>query len=204
MNQRSALLCAITGAVLAVAGCTSEPGPTTPAPTTSSAATSSATAAAGTVAWGGTFCEGITPTLAGLGEVVRTAGSTDPTVRMNALAGYATTSASGMADAAKKLEAMGAPDAKTKALHEELVAFFDDNAKALTQVKEDLAKVNPTAPDALQKVGVVGDRAQLDKFQQQFAKYLTDPALQESFTKAPQCTAMAAKVTELGAGLAGK
>ncbi|WNV89663.1 hypothetical protein [Umezawaea sp. Da 62-37] len=203
MKHRPALACAAIGVVLAVSGCTTEPAPFTAAPTTS-ATTSSSAAAADTVTWGGTFCEGVTPALTGLGEIIKTAGSSSPTAQMNALAGHATTSATAMADTTKKLEVAGAPDAKTKALHEELVAFFGDNAKALTQVKEDLAKLNPTAPDFLQKVGVVADRAQLDKFQQQLGKYLTEPALQESFTKAPQCTAMTAKVTELGADLLGK
>ncbi|WNV89661.1 hypothetical protein [Umezawaea sp. Da 62-37] len=151
MKQRIALFGAIAGAVLVVTGCSSTPAATTA--TGSSAPTSAAATATKSdpVAWSGAFCEGVTPTLEGLVEVLKSAfqETPDQVAQKAAMLNYATKAGSAMTDTAKKLETLGAPTAQAEELHKELIKFFSENGTTLTKVKTDLATIDPAAPDFL-------------------------------------------------------
>ncbi|MCS7478291.1 hypothetical protein ACFFQW_10480 [Umezawaea endophytica] len=207
MKQRIALFSVLAGAVLAVSACSSTPAANT---TTTGSATSASPAASAKnsdpIAWTGAFCEGVSPTLEGLVEVLKVAFQAvpDPAAQKDALMKFATTSGDSMTATAKKLGELGPPSAEAKALHDELVKFFTDNGKTLAKTKEDLAKLDPAAPDFTDQVGKLGDGADQTALQAQIKKLSEDPALKDAFTKAPQCVEMSTKMKELGTDLLGK
>ncbi len=196
----------ITAAVLAVAGCSSTPAATTTA-TSGSSTGSSAPAAAKSdpVAWTGAFCEGITPTMEGLVEVLKLAfqEAPDPVAQKEALMKYATTAGEGMTDTAKKLEKLGPPSKEAEALHVELVKFFNENGSTLAKTKDQLAALDPAAPDFMEQVGKLGEGADQATLQTQIKKLSEDPALKDAFAKAPQCVEMSTKMKGLGTDLLG-
>jgi hypothetical protein len=191
---------------LAVTGCSSIPAAST---STGSPAPNSAAAQAtksDPVAWSGTFCEGVTPTLEGLVEVLKSAFQETPDLvaQKAAMLNYATKAGSAMTETAKKLETLGAPTAQAETLHKELIRFFSENGTTLTKVKTDLATIDPAAPDFLEQVGKLGEGADQGKLQEQIKKLTDDPTLKEAFTKAPQCVDMSEKMKGLGTDLLGK
>ncbi|HWO67236.1 MAG TPA: hypothetical protein VNO31_45120, partial [Umezawaea sp.] len=202
-----ALFGVLAGAVLAVSAC-STPAANNAAGSSTTSTTYPAAAAAKNsdpVAWTGTFCEGVSPTMEALVEVLKVAfqPTPDPAAQKDALMKFATTSGESMTSTAKKLSELGPPSKETQALHDELVKFFTDNGKTLAKTKEDLAKLDPAAPDFTDQVGKLGDGADQTALQTQIKKLSEDPALKDAFAKAPQCVEMSNKMKELGTDMLG-
>jgi len=206
MKRSIALFGVFAGAVLTVTGCSSTPSATTPASTSATSSPAAPAAKSDAVAWSGAFCEGVTPTMEGLVEVLKTAfqETPDPVAQKTAMINYATKAGTAMTDTAKKLETLGAPTPEAEALHQELIKFFNDNGTTLTKMKTDLATIDPSAPDFLDQVGKLGEGADQGKLQDQIKKLTDDPTLKEAFTKAPQCVDMTEKMKALGTDVLGK
>lgn len=206
MKQRIALYGVLAGAVLAVSACSSAPAANTTAPSSATSATSAAAAKnSDPIAWTGAFCEGISPTMEGLVEVLKVAlqPNPDPVAQKDSLMKFASTSGESMTSTAKKLDELGPPSKEAEALHEELVKFFTDNGKTLAKTKEDLAKLDPAAPDFIDQVGKLGDGTDQSAFQEQIKKLTEDPTLKDALAKAPQCVEMSTKMKALGTDLLG-
>jgi hypothetical protein len=170
----------------------------------SSATTTTTTAAANAdpVKWTGTFCEGIGPTIEGVMTLLKTmfeGGAEDPAVQKAALLDYSSKAGKSLAEAGEKLDDLGAPSAESQELHDELVKFFTDSGKTLTEVNTELAALDPADPEFATKLEQLGgDQADPSKLQEQIKKLQDDPKLGEAFKTAPECVAMAETLKSLG------
>ncbi|WP_158848143.1 hypothetical protein [Saccharothrix deserti] len=170
----------------------------------SSATTTTTTAAATAdpVEWTGTFCDGIGPTVQGVLDLLKImfeGGAEDPAKQKAALLDYSAKAGESMSEAGEKLEGLGAPSAETQVLHDELVKFFTDSGKTLTEVNTELAKLDPADPQFATKLEQLGgDQADPSKLQEQIKKLQEDPKLGEAFKQAPQCVQMAETLKSLG------
>lgn len=170
----------------------------------SSATTTTTTAAADAdpVKWTGTFCEGIGPTIEGVMTLLKTmfeGGAEDPAVQKAALLDYSSKAGKSLSEAGEKLDDLGAPSAESQELHDELVKFFTDSGKTLTEVNTELAALDPADPEFATKLEQLGgDQADPSKLQEQIKKLQDDPKLGEAFKQAPECVAMAETLKSLG------
>ncbi|MFE9743937.1 hypothetical protein ACFYOT_03430 [Saccharothrix saharensis] len=170
----------------------------------SSATTTTTTAAANAdpVKWTGTFCEGIGPTIEGVMTLLKTmfeGGAEDPAVQKAALLDYSSKAGKSLTEAGEKLDDLGAPSAESQELHDELVKFFTDSGKTLTEVNTELAALDPADPEFATKLEQLGgDQADPSKLQEQIKKLQDDPKLGEAFKQAPECVAMSETLKGLG------
>lgn len=201
--KRRAAVAGVLSAALVTAACGGGSG-SSASGSSSTAATTTTTAAANAdpVEWAGTFCEGIGPTVEGVMNLLKTmfeGGAEDPAVQKKALLDYSGPAGKSLTDAGEKLEGMGAPSADAQELHDEVVKFFNDSGKTLTQVNEELAALDPNDPEFATKLEQLGgDQADPSKLQEQVKKLQDDPELGEAFKKAPQCVEMTEMLQSLG------
>lgn len=202
MKHRVALAGAFA-AVLFTAACGGG-GSSSSSSGTSTAATTTTTAAANAdpVKWTGTFCEGLGPTIEGVMTLLKTmfeGGAEDPAVQKAALLDYSGKAGTSLSEAGEKLDDLGAPSAEHQELHDELVKFFTDSGKTLTEVNGELQALDPADPEFATKLEQLGgDQADPSKLQEQIKKLQDDPKLGEAFKQAPQCVAMADTLKSLG------
>lgn len=103
-----------------------------------------------------------------------------------------------MADTEKKLKEVGAPGPEHQAMHDELVKMFGDGAKEYVSVREQIGKIDATAPDFMEQVEKVGgDAADPSKLSDQIKKLDADPKLKDAVAKAPECTEMRTKLGKM-------
>ncbi|MFD0199758.1 MULTISPECIES: hypothetical protein [Saccharothrix] len=204
MKHRVALA-GVFAAVLVTAACGgggASPSPTSGSPATTTTTTKAAAADADPVEWTGTFCEGIGPAVEGVLAMLKTmfeGGAEDPAVQKAALLEYSGKAGKSMTAAGAKLEGLGAPSAEARELHDELVKFFTDSGKSLTEVNTGLAGLDPADPDfdaKLERLG--GDQSDPSKLQEHIKKVQQDPQLADAYGKAPQCVELSKTVTGLG------
>lgn len=201
MKHRVVLAGALV-AVLVTAACGG--GGASSAGTGSSTTTKTTTAAATAdpVKWTGTFCAGIGPTIEGVLALLKTmfeGGAEDPAVQKAALLDYSDKAGKSLTEAGEKLDALGAPSADARELHDELVKFFADSGKTLTDVNAELAKLDPADPEFATKLEQLGGaQADPSKLQEQIKKLQDDPELGEAFKTAPECVAMSDTLKSLG------
>jgi hypothetical protein len=198
VNARLSVIAACAGVALAVTGCSSSAAPSTQsaAPTTTTTA-----AAADPVKWAGTFCGGVTPVLAGAGELgpLVAANAGNPAVLKEGVLKVLDGGAASLADAQKKLTDLGAPGPDAKPVHDELVKLLGDGAKEYQTVAEQVRKLDATKPDFLVQVQQLGSSATGPaKLSAQITKLDADPKLKEVFAKVPECTEMRTKLGKLG------
>jgi hypothetical protein len=201
--QHRVALAGVFAAVLVTAACGGG-GASTSSAGGSSATTTTTTAAADAdpIKWTGTFCEGMSPTIEGVLALLKTmfeGGAEDPAVQKAALLDYSSKAGKALTEAGGKLDDLGAPSAESQALHDELVTFFTDSGKTLTEVNAELAKLDPADPEfaaKLERLG--GDQADPSKLQEQIKKLQDDPTLGEAFKQAPECVRMAETLKSLG------
>jgi hypothetical protein len=201
--QHRVALAGVFAAVLVTAACGGG-GTSTSSAGGSSATTTTTTAAADAdpIKWTGTFCEGMSPTIEGVLALLKTmfeGGAEDPAVQKAALLDYSSKAGKALTEAGGKLDDLGAPSAESQALHDELVTFFTDSGKTLTEVNAELAKLDPADPEfaaKLERLG--GDQADPSKLQEQIKKLQDDPTLGEAFKQAPECVRMAETLKSLG------
>lgn len=200
MKHRVALA-GVFAAVLVTTACgggTSSSSSGTSATTT----TTTAAATADPIEWTGTFCEGISPTIEGVVDLLKAmfeGGAQDPAAQKTAMLDYTSKSGKSLTEAGEKLADLGAPTAESQALHDELVQFFTDSGKEMVKVNGELAALDPTDPEFSTKLGELGsDEADPSKLQEQIKKLQEDPKLGEAFKQAPQCVAMAETLKSLG------
>ncbi|MEU4801138.1 hypothetical protein [Actinosynnema sp. NPDC023587] len=168
--------------------------------TASGGTTTTRAAAADPVTWSGTYCEGITPALEGLVELLQTmlaGASADPVAFKAEIQEFADKSGKSFAEAGRKLADLGAPSTGAQALHDELVKFFDDSAKTWVQASEEVAKLDPNDPEFTTKIGELGG-SETSTANDQIKKLTSDPELAEAYRKAPACVALADKMKTLG------
>ncbi|MEU4741117.1 hypothetical protein AB0G02_11735 [Actinosynnema sp. NPDC023658] len=126
-------------------------------------------------------------------------GAEDPAVQKAALLDYSDKAGKALSEAGQKLDDLGAPSADAQQLHDELVKFFTDSGKTLTEVNTELAKLDPADPEfaaKLERLG--GDQADPSKLQEQVKKLQADPKLGEAFKQAPECVKMSETLKSLG------
>jgi hypothetical protein len=201
--QHRVALAGVFAAVLVTAACGGG-GASTSSAGGSSATTTTTTAAADAdpIKWTGTFCEGMSPTIEGVLALLKTmfeGGAEDPALQKAALLDYSSKAGKALTEAGGKLDDLGAPSAESQALHDELVTFFTDSGKTLTEVNAELAKLDPADPEfaaKLERLG--GDQADPSKLQEQIKKLQDDPTLGEAFKQAPECVRMAETLKSLG------
>ena len=201
MKHRVALA-GVFAAVLVTAACGG--GSSSSSTSGSSATTTTTTAAADAdpVKWTGTFCEGIGPTIEGVLSLLKTmfeGGAEDPAVQKAALLDYSSKAGKSLTEAGGKLDDLGAPSAESQELHDELVKFFTDSGKTLTEVNTELAALDPADPEFATKLEQLGgDQADPSKLQEQIKKLQDDPKLGEAFKQAPECVKMQETLKSLG------
>ncbi|TQM81620.1 hypothetical protein FHX81_3989 [Saccharothrix saharensis] len=204
MKHRVALAGAFA-AVLVTAACGgggSSSSSTGGSSATTTTTTATAAANADPVKWTGTFCEGIGPTIEGVMTLLKTmfeGGAEDPAVQKAALLDYSSKAGKSLTEAGGKLDDLGAPSAESQELHDELVKFFTDSGKTLTEVNTELAALDPADPEFATKLEQLGgDQADPSKLQEQIKKLQDDPKLGEAFKQAPECVAMTETLKSLG------
>jgi hypothetical protein len=197
VNARLSVLAVCAGAALAVTGCSGGA-----APSTQSAATTTTAPAptADAVKWAGTFCGGITPVLAGGGELtsVVAANAGNPAALKAGVLKVLDTGSKSLAEAEKKLADVGAPSPEVKPLHDELVKMLGDGAKEYQAVAAQLGTLDPGAPDFLVQIQKLGAAATGPaKLSAEITKLSTDPKTKDALAKAPECADMREKLTKL-------
>ncbi|QQQ76749.1 hypothetical protein IOD16_38260 [Saccharothrix sp. 6-C] len=202
MKHRVALA-GVFAAVLVTSACGG--GGSSASSTSGSTATTTTTTAAADadpVKWTGTFCEGISPTIEGVLTLLKTmfeGGAEDPAVQKTALLDYSSKAGKSLSEAGEKLDDLGAPSPESQELHDELVKFFTDSGKTLTQVNTELAALDPADPEFATKLEQLGgDQADPSKLQEQIKKLQDDPKLGPAFKQAPECVAMSETLKSLG------
>ncbi|MGW4111618.1 hypothetical protein ACWEFJ_12125 [Actinosynnema sp. NPDC004786] len=203
MKHRVALAGAFA-AVLVTAACGGGGGSSSADSGSATTTTTTTTAAANAdpVEWTGTFCEGVGPTIEGVMTLLKAmfeGGAEDPAVQKAALLDYSSKAGKSLTEAGEKLDDLGAPSAEAQELHDELVKFFSDSGRTLTEVNSELEALDPADPEfstKLERLG--GDQADPSKLQEQIKKLQDDPELGEAFKQAPQCVAMAETLKGLG------
>ncbi|ROP38954.1 hypothetical protein [Saccharothrix texasensis] len=201
MKHRVALA-GVFAAVLVTSACGG--GGSSASSTSGSTATTTTTTAADAdpVKWTGTFCEGISPTIEGVLTLLKTmfeGGAEDPAVQKTALLDYSSKAGKSLSEAGEKLDDLGAPSPESQELHDELVKFFTDSGKTLTQVNTELAALDPADPEFATKLEQLGgDQADPSKLQEQIKKLQDDPKLGPAFKQAPECVAMSETLKSLG------
>ncbi|MFJ5987470.1 hypothetical protein [Lentzea sp. NPDC092896] len=198
MNARLSIAAACAGLTLAVTGCgtTAAPSAQSTAPTT----TTTTTPAADPVKWVGAFCSGTTPVLTGAIELITVvaANAENPPAIKEGMLKLLETGGKAMADTEKKLKEVGAPGPENQAMHDELVKMFGDGAKEYVTVREQISKIDATAPDFMTQVEKVGgDAADPSKLSDQIKKLDADPKFKDAVAKAPECTEMRAKLGKM-------
>ncbi len=203
MKKHRVALAGAFAAVLVTAACGG--GGTSSSSTAGSPATTTTTTAAANadpIKWTGTFCEGIGPTIEGVLALLKTmfeGGAEDPAVQKAALLDYSSKAGTSLTEAGAELEDLGAPSAASQELHDELVKFFTDSGKTLTEVNTELAALDPADPEFATKLEQLGgDQADPSKLQEQIKKLQDDPELGEAFKQAPECVAMSETLKSLG------
>jgi hypothetical protein len=170
--------------------------------TTSTTATTTAAATADPAEWTNTFCEGIGPTAEAVVDLYAgqfAEGGTDPTTVKTLLLDHSAKAGKSLTDAGERLEALGAPFPEARTLHGEVVAFFTDSGKELTEVNSELAKLDPADPEFTAKLERLGSAsADPSELQEQIKKLQDVAQLDEAFKQAPRCVEMVEKLKSLG------
>ncbi|CCH27661.1 hypothetical protein ABZ816_07680 [Actinosynnema sp. NPDC047251] len=191
----------VLAAVLVTGACSgSGSGSAGSSSTTSAAATTTTKPAADPVTWAGTYCEGITPALEGVVELLQImlgGAASDPAAMKAKIQEFAGKSGQAFTDAGQKLDDLGAPSPESQALHDELVKFFTESAATWTKAGEEVAKLDPADPEFATKLGALGGD-ETTTAGDQIKKLQNDPKLGEAFKKAPECTALTEKLKSLG------
>jgi hypothetical protein len=198
VNARLSVIAVCAGAALAVTGCSGGATPSTQsaAPTT----TTTAAPAADAVKWAGTFCGGITPVLAGGGELTSlvAANAGNPAALKEGVLKVLDAGSKSLADAEKKLTEVGAPAPEAKPLHDELVKTVGDGAKEYQAAAVQLRALDPSAPDFMAQIQKLGAAATGPaKLSAEIAKLNANPLTKDALGKAPECVDMSAKLGKL-------
>ncbi|XVS64806.1 hypothetical protein ACQPYE_01710 [Actinosynnema sp. CA-299493] len=201
MKHRVALA-GVFAAVLVTSACGGGGSPASSTSGSTATTTTTTAADADPIEWTGTFCEGISPTIEGVLTLLKTmfeGGAEDPAVQKTALLDYSSKAGKSLTAAGEKLDDLGAPSAESQELHDELVKFFTDSGKTLTQVNTELAALDPADPEFATKLEQLGgDQADPSKLQEQIKKLQDDPKLGQAFKEAPECVAMSETLKSLG------
>ncbi|MEV0677307.1 hypothetical protein AB0I60_12390 [Actinosynnema sp. NPDC050436] len=192
---------AVLAAVLVTGACSgSGSGPSGSGTTTTAGGTTTTAPPADPVKWAGTYCEGITPALEGVVELLQVmlgGATTDPATLKAKIVEFADKSGKSFTDAGKKLAEVGPPSPEAKPLHDELVKFFDDSSRTWSKASEEVGKLDPNDPEFTTKLGELGGD-ETTTAGVQIKKLQNDPKLSEAFKKAPACTQLTEKMKSLG------
>lgn len=176
-----------------VAGCGGgepSPGESSQAESSRSDPTSAPAATAGLVEWTDAYCSGIgTAADEAVSRLTSPQARIDAAAQQDALLGYFDAAATAYQDSIERLEQLGAP-AVTEGQRRQRAAldFYRGSLEAVQRQREQLAALDPAAPDFAQQLSAIEQAGfGLASLQPELDALRTDPELERALQEAPAC-----------------